>query len=110
MDQIEDRLILPTLRRALMLTANQMTAKESYAEKRAQFISDAWDQVLNGVYIVKDVTEKVIDPVSGREVTRTSKVPEGLSSPSESINGLISAKKIMSRPASTTWAIAPIAK
>lgn len=75
MDQIEDRLILPTIRRAMVLTANQMTAKESYAEKRAAFIADSWDQITNGVYIMKDVTEKVKDEVSGKEVTRTSKVP-----------------------------------
>lgn len=75
MDQIEDRLILPTIRRALMLTANQMTAKESYAEKRSAFVSDAWDQILNGVYVMKDVTAKDTDPVTGKEVTRTTKVP-----------------------------------
>lgn len=73
MDQIEERLILPTIRRSLMLTANQMTAKESYAEKRSQFIADAWDQVLNGVYIMKDVPEKTVDPISGKEVTRVVK-------------------------------------
>lgn len=75
MDQIEDRLILPTIRRSLMLTANQMTAKESYAEKRSQFIADAWDQIINGVYIMKDVIEKVNDPISGKEVTRITKTP-----------------------------------
>lgn len=74
MDKIEDRLILPTLRRSMVLTANQMTAKESYAEKRAAFIADSWDQVQNGVYVMKDVTEKVKDEVTGKEVTRTSKV------------------------------------
>lgn len=75
MDQIEDRLILPTIRRSMVLTANQMTAKESYAEKRAAFIADSWDQITNGVYIMKDVTEKVKDEVTGKEVTRTTKVP-----------------------------------
>lgn len=75
MNQIEDRLILPTIRRAMVLTANQMTAKESYAEKRAAFIADSWDQITNGVYIMKDVTEKGQDPVTGKEVTLTKKVP-----------------------------------
>lgn len=75
MNQIEDRLILPTIRRALMLTANQMTAKESYAEKRAAYIADAWDQILNGIYIMKDEQKKTLDPVSGKEVTITTKTP-----------------------------------
>lgn len=75
MDAIEDRLLLPTIRRSLLLTANQMSAKESYAEKRAAFISDAWDQITNGVYIMRDETGKQADPVTGREVTVTRKVP-----------------------------------
>lgn len=37
-ESIEDKLILPTVRKALILTANMMTAQESYSTKRADFL------------------------------------------------------------------------
>jgi regulator of protease activity HflC (stomatin/prohibitin superfamily) len=73
---IEQKLILPTVRKALMLTANMMTARESYAEKRSNFIEWAKDQVENGPYIT-ETTEKVVkDLLSGEEVTRQFRVPK----------------------------------
>lgn len=75
MRDIHSRLILPTIRRGLTLTANQMSAKESYAEKRAQFVADAWDQILNGVFVMRDDVKQVLDPVSGKTVTVPVKVP-----------------------------------
>lgn len=74
-DQIEDKLILPVIRRAMVLSANQMSAKESYSERRANFIADAWDQIENGIYVTKDQITKEADPVSGQMVTKISKVP-----------------------------------
>ena len=47
---LEDRLILPIVRAALIRTANLMTAQESYSAKRADFINWTWDQVENGLY------------------------------------------------------------
>jgi hypothetical protein len=71
---VEQKLILPTIRKALIVTANLMSAKESYSERRADYYSKAWDQIENGVYKTRDETKKEVDPVSGKEVTRTYKV------------------------------------
>lgn len=71
---VQSKLILPTIRKALIVTANLMSAKESYSERRADYYSMAWDQIENGVYKTKDETKKEMDPVSGKEVTRTYKV------------------------------------
>ena len=73
--QVDEKLILPVIRRAMMLSANQMSAKESYSEKRMNFIADTLDQVDNGIYVTKDVTSKEVDPVSGQLVTKIQKIP-----------------------------------
>lgn len=72
---LEDRLILQILRNGLMAAANQMTAKESYSDKRLNFVSDARDQILHGVWKTKDVIIKEIDPSTKQEVTVIKKVP-----------------------------------
>lgn len=72
-DDVEDRLILPVIRRSLMMSANFITAKESYSDKRAEFVSDAWDQIENGVYATQDREVKEFDVSLGREVTRIRK-------------------------------------
>jgi regulator of protease activity HflC (stomatin/prohibitin superfamily) len=72
--EVELKLILPTLRNILRQTANMMTARESYAEKRADYISWAWDQLENGAYETEDETREVVDPISGEKVTKTFKV------------------------------------
>ncbi len=56
---LEDRLILPTVRAAFIRTANLMTAQESYSSKRADFINWAWDQIENGLYKTIEVTRDV---------------------------------------------------
>lgn len=71
---VEQKLILPTIRNVLRLTANLMTAEESYSAKRSDFITFAADQVKNGLYVTMDETRKVLDPISGEEVTRTFKI------------------------------------
>ena len=71
---LEQKLILPVVRNALRLTANLMSARESYSEKRADFVFWAWDQVQNGIYETEEETRKVLDPVSGQEVTKTFKI------------------------------------
>ncbi|MEE8349166.1 MAG: hypothetical protein V3R94_06335 [Acidobacteriota bacterium] len=71
---LEQKLILPVVRNALRLTANLMSARESYSEKRADYVFWAWDQIKDGIYETEEETRKVIDPVSGQEVTKTFKI------------------------------------
>lgn len=73
-EDLEQKLILPVVRRALTMSSNMITAKESYAEKRTEFINDAWDQIQNGVYLANDEEVKIKDVMSGQEVTRLKKV------------------------------------
>ncbi|MCP3995282.1 MAG: hypothetical protein GY722_09485, partial [bacterium] len=40
--ELEKKLVLPVVRNALRLTANLMSARESYSEKRTDFIFWAW--------------------------------------------------------------------
>ncbi len=71
---LEQKLVLPVVRNALRLTANLMSARESYSEKRADFVFWTWDQIQNGLYETEEETRKVVDPVSGQEVTKTFKI------------------------------------
>ncbi len=71
---LEQKLILPVIRNALRLTANLMSARESYSDKRADFIFWAWDQVQNGLYETIEETRKVKDLVSGELVTQSFKI------------------------------------
>jgi len=71
---IEHKLILPTLRNILRQTANMMTARESYAEKRADFVAWAWDQLEHGAYETKNEDREVIDPISGDKTIKSFKV------------------------------------
>lgn len=71
---LEQKLILPTIRKSLVVTANLMSAKESYSDRRSDFYSMAWDQIENGVYKTRDETVKVEDVASGKLVTKTRKV------------------------------------
>lgn len=73
-DDLEDKLILPVVRKALITTANLMTARESYSEKRTDFFAWAWNQIEHGIYKTEEVTKKVQDPISGEMVTRVFKV------------------------------------
>ena len=47
--EMERKLILPVARNAMRMTANLMTARESYSEKRQNFTTWTWDQILNGL-------------------------------------------------------------
>ncbi|MCP4353538.1 MAG: hypothetical protein GY795_49440 [Desulfobacterales bacterium] len=71
---LESKLILPVVRNSLRLTSNLMSARESYSEKRSDFIFWAWDQVQNGTYETTEEDRKVKDPVSGEMVSRTFKI------------------------------------
>ncbi len=82
-EDMEQKLIKPVLRNALRLTANLMSARESYSDKRPDFIMWAWDQIQNGLYQTSEETRKVDDPVSGEQVTKTFKIikQDGAGSP-----------------------------
>jgi hypothetical protein len=70
-ESLEQKGILPVLREAIRNTANFMSARESYSERRSDFVALARDQALNGIYRTEQYSEKVKDPVSGELVTRT---------------------------------------
>lgn len=71
--QVEQKLILPVIRRSLIMTANLMSSKESYSDRRPDFIRYAWDQVANGVYQTKDEQVTEVDPITQEKVTKTRK-------------------------------------
>jgi len=73
-EDLEKKLILPVIRNSLRLTANLMSARESYSEKRSDFIFQCWDQIQNGLYETSEEVRKVPDPVSGEMVTKTFKI------------------------------------
>ena len=68
------KIVQPQVRKALILTANQMTARESYSERRADFIYLTADQLLNGLYAYDEMEKDVEDPVTGKKVKRLVKV------------------------------------
>jgi hypothetical protein len=72
-NQVETKLILPVIRRALIMTANLMSSKESYSDRRADFFKWAWDQIQNGVYQTKDEEITELDPITGQQVTHVRK-------------------------------------
>lgn len=70
---LEAKLIKPVVRNALRLTANLMSARESYQERRADFTFWGWDQIQNGMYETEEYEKEVIDPISGDKTTKTLK-------------------------------------
>jgi hypothetical protein len=71
--QVEQKLILPVIRRALIMTANLMSSKDSYSDRRADFFNYSWDQVANGIYKTVDTTVTEPDPITGTPVTHMRK-------------------------------------
>lgn len=67
-DQLEDKLITPFLRRTLIMTANLMSSKESYSDRRADFFSYARDQIENGIYLTQDQSVTELDPITGQSI------------------------------------------
>jgi regulator of protease activity HflC (stomatin/prohibitin superfamily) len=68
------KLVQPQVRKALILIANQMSARESYSDRRADFIYLTADQLLNGLYAYDELEKEVEDPVTGKKVKRLVKV------------------------------------
>ena len=73
-NSVMEQLVFPHLGRVLRLTGNLMSAKESFDEKRADFDSMAFDQLLNGVYKTATREIKVTDPITGKITTKNIKV------------------------------------
>ena len=71
---LEQKLILPTVRNVLRSTANLMSARESYGEKRADFINWARDQIENGLYDTDETIAEVEDLITGEKVRKAVKV------------------------------------
>lgn len=73
-EAVMEQLVYPHLGRVFRLTANLMSAKQSFNEKRADFDAMAYDQLLNGIYKTQTKTKKVDDPVTGKTRTVEYKV------------------------------------
>lgn len=73
-EDLQYNLILKVVRNSLMLTANTMTARESYAEKRNDYVFLTWDQIQNGIYETEEASKEVVDPITGDKSTKTFKV------------------------------------
>jgi regulator of protease activity HflC (stomatin/prohibitin superfamily) len=70
---MEAKLMLPVVRNALRLTANLMSARESYQERRADFTFWAWDQIQNGMYETEEYVKEVTDPITKEVAYKTLK-------------------------------------
>lgn len=70
---IEKKLILPTIRRALVITATMMTAQESYNVKRIDFLKWASSQIEHGIAVTREIEKEVKDPVTGELVVKKFK-------------------------------------
>jgi hypothetical protein len=73
-DDLEHRFILPIVRNALRLTANLMTARESYSEKMSDFISWARDMIEHGLYKTEEVMKDIEDPRTKEKVNKMVKI------------------------------------
>lgn len=67
MEKLMNDLIIPTVKKAMNASGPMMTAYESYAEKKNDFMRYVEDQVSNGVYqtVIREIKTK--DEISGDE-------------------------------------------
>jgi regulator of protease activity HflC (stomatin/prohibitin superfamily) len=73
-DEVMTKLVLPTLRNSLSMSANLMSARQSYSEKRPDFITWSYDQIQKGMFATSEEWQKVDDPITGEKVSRYVKV------------------------------------
>jgi regulator of protease activity HflC (stomatin/prohibitin superfamily) len=73
-EEVMGKLVLPTLRNSLSMSANLMSARQSYSEKRPDFISWSYDQIQGGMFDTSEEWKKVEDPVTGEKVSKYVKV------------------------------------
>jgi hypothetical protein len=76
-DEFANELVRKVIRNALRLTANLMSARESYSEKRAEFLNLAWDQVQNGMYETYEEKAEVIDDLGQKVEKMVKKIKMG---------------------------------
>jgi regulator of protease activity HflC (stomatin/prohibitin superfamily) len=62
---VNDKLILPAIRKALFNTGPHMSAAESYAARRGEFATLVEDQLINGTILVKKRQVEEPDPITG---------------------------------------------
>ena len=62
---VNDKLILPAIRKALFNTGPHMSAAESYAARRGEFATLVEDQLINGTILVKKRQIEEPDPFTG---------------------------------------------
>lgn len=74
MNEVEQRLILPMVQKALTLTANMMTATESYSDKRGDFVAWSEDQIQNGIYEAESVIKEYVDPTTKEKTAKPFRV------------------------------------
>jgi regulator of protease activity HflC (stomatin/prohibitin superfamily) len=70
---VQEKLIKPTVRNVLRATANLMSARESYKEKRLDYTNWARDQIEHGVYKTYTIVEPIEDLVTGEKTMREVK-------------------------------------
>lgn len=70
---VQEKLIKPTLRNVLRSTANLMSARESYSEKRLDFVTWTRDQIEKGVYKTEEERQQVEDLVTGEKTWKMIK-------------------------------------
>lgn len=63
-------LVQPAITEALILTANLMSAEESYSGRRAEFSQLAWDQVTNGIYLTEWEDRETVDELTGEKKSK----------------------------------------
>ncbi len=73
-EELQHKLVLPVIRNALNRTANLMSARESYSDRRPDFVNWAWDQIRDGLYEIDEETHKEKDLISGEMITKIVKV------------------------------------
>jgi regulator of protease activity HflC (stomatin/prohibitin superfamily) len=73
-NEVMTKLVLPTLRNSLSMSANLMSARQSYSEKRPDFITWSYDQIQKGMFATSEEWQKVEDPITGEKVSRYVKV------------------------------------
>jgi regulator of protease activity HflC (stomatin/prohibitin superfamily) len=63
---VEEKLILPAVRKGLFTTGPHMSATESYAARRGEFAQLLEDQLVNGTILVSKKQEDQPDPITGK--------------------------------------------
>jgi regulator of protease activity HflC (stomatin/prohibitin superfamily) len=71
---LEHRFILPIVRNSLRLTANLMTARESYSEKMSDYVAWARDMIEHGLYKTEEREAWVEDPRTKEKTLKRVKV------------------------------------